>query len=198
MKDAGPATLRNDGKAATTADIASVAVNTYKVNGSAIVARAYSIEEAYGPKTVQLLVVGSGGNFLTAAELTALQTYYNGNRYVYPPEYGVLAMNHELTAVNYDPSTIDVTVKVIGKGITSTQVKNALTSYLDPLAKNDEGNYIHSFGGKVAVAMLDAAIAKISNNITNIIRTAPASDQTLGPMQLPNAGTINVNVAETE
>ena len=103
-----------------------------------------------------------------------------------------------MSAVNYDPSTVDVEVLVIGKGITSTAIKNALLAYLDPLVKNDDGDYIHNFGGKVATSLLDVAIGKISNNITNIIRTIPSADVTMGPMQLPAAGTINVTVSETE
>lgn len=199
MKDAGPASIRNNGKAAASPDIASIAVNEYKdSDGSSVVARAYSVEEAYGPKTVQLVVVGTGGNFLDDGQINEIETYYNGDRYSYPPEYGVLAMNHELTAVNYDPKSVDVTIQVIGKGITAVQVKNAITAYLHPLAKDSEGNYRHQFGGKVAVVMLDCAISDISNKITNIIRTTPASDVTLGPRQLPNAGAINVIVSETE
>jgi len=199
-KESGPASIRNNGKAVSPSDMPRVAINEYKTeDGSALVARAFATEEAYGPKTVELIVVGLGGEFLTTAQLEGLQTFYNGDRYSIPPVDGVLLLNSELTAVNYDPKTVDCTYLVIGKGVSAQQIVNALKAYLQPLAtKEEDGSYIHQFGGLVAVVMMDCAVKDVSTSITNVHRTLPASDVTLGPRQLPNPGTITVAVQETE
>jgi hypothetical protein len=199
VKEAGPASIRNQERAVSPSDIPRVAVEEYTDdNGSQVVERAYAREEAYGPKTVELVVVGLSGEFLNSEQLDDLEEFYNGDRYSIPEVEGVLLLNSELTAVNYDPKEIDCTYTVIGKGITSQQVVNAINAYLQPTAKKSDGSYAHEFGGKVAVVMLDCAISDISDNITNIIRTLPAADVTLGPTQLPNPGTIIVSVQETE
>lgn len=198
MKDVGPASIRNYGKAVSPSDIPDVATGQYRTaDGSAIIERAFAVEEAYGPKTVQLVVVGNGGNFLNDEQLSDVNTYFNGDRYSIPPVNGVLLLNSELTTVNYQPKVIDVTVTIYGSGITVNQVKNAISAYLAPLAKDAEtGEYIHNFGGLFAVVMLDCAISDISNNIRNIVRTSPAADINLGPRQLPTAGAINVSIVE--
>lgn len=195
MKDVGPASIRNDGKAVSPSDIPLVAVNEYRTSdGSALIERAYAVEEAYGPKTVQLVVVGNGGNFLSEEQLGNVDTYFNGDRYSVPPVVGVLLLNSELTTVNYDPRSVDVTVTVYGTGITVNQIVNAISAYLDPLATDENGDYVHDFGGLFAVVMLDCAISDISSGIKNIVRTSPAADINLGPRQLPIPGTINVTI----
>jgi len=199
MKEVGPASIRNQEKATAPSDIPRVAKDEYRTEeGAKVVERAFAVEEAYGPKTVELVVVGPGGEFLTTGELDAIDTYFNGDKYSIPPVEGVLLMNTELTSVNYDPKEVDVTMQVIGKGITVGQIKNALQAWLNPLATKTSGEYQHEFGGKVAVVKLDTAVDNISENITNVIRTLPASDITLGPRQLPVPGTITVTVSETE
>jgi hypothetical protein len=198
-KESGPASIRNNGKAVSPPDMPRVAVDEYRTeDGSALIERAFAIEEAYGPKTVELVVVGTGGEFLTAEQLDNLETFYNGDKYSIPPVEGVLILNHELTAVNYDPKVVDCTYLVIGKGITVEQIENALAAYLQPLAENEDGTYVHQFGGKVPTVMLDCAIKDISTSITNIHRTLPASDVTLGSRQLPNPGILTISVQETE
>jgi hypothetical protein len=197
MKDVGPASIRNDGKAVSPSDIPRVAVDEYRTGeGSALIQRAFAVEEAYGPKTVQLVVVGSGGNFLNEEQLSDVDVYFNGDRYSIPPKDGVLLLNTELTSVNYQPRSTDVTVTVYGSGITVTQIVKAISAYLDPLATDENGEYQHDFGGLLAVVMLDCAISDISSNIKNIVRTAPAADINLGPRQLPIPGTIVVTIVE--
>ncbi len=198
-KEAGPASIRNNKKAVSPSDIPRVAIDEYRTeDGSALVARAFATEEAYGPKTVELIVVGLGGEFLTTEQLEDLQTFYNGDRYSVPPVDGVLLLNSELTAVNYDPKTVDCTYLVIGKGVTPQQIVNTLNAYLQPLAEKSDGSYAHEFGGRVAVVMIDCAVKDVSTAITNVHRTLPASDVFLGARQLPNPGVITVAVQETE
>ena len=89
-------------------------------------------------------------------------------------------------------------VQVIGKGITKQQIENELTVYLNALATNDLGEYIHQFGGRVPTVGIDCIIKEMANGITNVHRTIPSSDVLLGPKQLPTPGTLTVTVAETE
>lgn len=198
-KEAGPASIRNQGKAVSPSDIARVAVSEYRTSdGSAIVARAYEIEEAYGPKTVGLVVVGQGGGFLTTEQLSDLQTWYNGDKYSVPPIEGTLLLNSELTSQNYDPKSVNVEYLVIAKGVAPEQIENALAAFLDPLATKEDGSFVHQFGGLVSTTFMDCAVKDVSTAITNVHRISPASDPTLGETQLPIAGTILVNVQETE
>lgn len=199
LKESGPASIRNQEKAVHPNDIARVVVDEYRTaDGSKIVERAFVVEEAYGPKTVQLVVVGSGGSFLTAEQLADIDLYFNGDKYATPPVYGHLLLNHEVTTVNYTPRSIDVTVQVVGKGITVIQIQNAISAYMNPLTTNDDGSYAHLFGGRFAVVMLDCAIADVSTAITNVHRTVPSADVMLGPRELPAPGTLTVTVVETE
>lgn len=198
-KEAGPASIRNQGKAVSPSDMPRVAIEEYRTeDGSALVARAFAIEEAYGPKTVELVVVGIGGEFLSSEQLNDLEVFYNGDRYSIPPVDGVLLLNSELTAVNYDPKPVDCTYLVIGTGIVPAQIINALSAYLQPLATKDDGSYAHEFGGLVAAVMLDCVVRDVSTSITNIHRTLPATDVTLGSRQLPNPGVIIVTIQESE
>lgn len=198
-KESGPASIRNNGKAVSPGDIPRVAIDEYRTeDGSALVARAFAVEEAYGPKTIELVVVGVGGEFLTGEQLADLATFYNGDRYSVPPVEGVLLLNSELTPINYDPKVVDATYLVIGKGVSPQQIINALTAYLQPLATKEDGSYAHEFGGRVAVVMMDCAVKDVSTSITNVHRSLPTSDVGLGPRQLPNPGIITVAVQETE
>ena len=58
LKILGPASLRTLGKAITPSDIETLAVQfTSPTTGSSVVSRAKAIEETYGVKTIELLVV---------------------------------------------------------------------------------------------------------------------------------------------
>lgn len=199
LKEEGPASIRNQERAVHWADAPRVAIDEYRnANGSQVVVRAFAIEEAYGPKTVQLVCVGVGGAFLSQEQLDGIALFFNGDKYSIPPVDPHLLFGYELTAVNYEPRTIDVTAQVIGKGITRQQVENEISIYLNALATNEVGEYIHQFGGRVATVGIDCAIKEITTSITNVHRTVPASDVLLGPKQLPAPGTLAIAVAETE
>lgn len=196
MKVVGPASLSNNTKAVNTDDIERVAINEYTYNDASIVQRAVAVEEAYGLKTFKLLCVGNGGSFLTREQLDDIDEYFNGNKYSDPKIGKKLIANHELTSVNYSPREIDVTAHVVGKGITTSQVRSVLTSYLNPLATNDDGEYLHNFGGEISESLIDCAIGEISDDITDIQKTIPASNVSLGNNELPTVGTLTITVAE--
>lgn len=197
VKEAGPAEIHGD-KAIATSDAARLAVDEFQTStGSAPVARAFGIEEAFGPKTIQLIVVGSGGGFLTVGELEELDTFFNGDQFAVPPVDGLIVIGHELTSVNYTPRVIDVDVIVTAKGITVNQIRNAIIAHMNPLNTDTEGNFVHKFGGVFAVVLLDCAISDVGGGkISNIVRTTPTIDVPLGPLELPVVGTITVTIVE--
>lgn len=197
MKRDGPASIRNREIGAKSEDIERLAINNYTYNGSNIIARAFVTEEEYGPKTWGMTLVGTGGNFLTVTQLEDVEEYFNGNKYSIPPVEGKLIYNHEVTTNNYTTSEIDVTVHVIGTGITRTQIVNALTTYLDPLAQDEDGNWKHSPGGYIADEMIVVEIGKISSKIKQINLTLPSGNTSLGVHELPAPGTFTVTVSES-
>lgn len=199
VKDSGPASIRAE-KAIATSDIARLAVDEFRTStGASPVQRAFAIEEAFGPKTAQLIVVGTGSGFLTIEQLAELNLFFNGDQFAVPPVDGVVVTGQEVTAVNYTPREIDVEVTVTGTGLTVAGLRQAITNHLSPLATDDDNNFVHQFGGQFAVVLLDCAIrdAEGVGRITNIRRITPTADIALGPLELPVPGaTITVKIAE--
>lgn len=198
VKDSGPASIRAE-KAIATSDIARLAVDEFTTStGASPVARAFAVEEAFGPKTIQLIVVGTGGGFLTSEQLAELNLFFNGDQTAVPPVDGLVISGQEVTAVNYTPREVDVDVAVTGSGLTVNGLRQAIQNHIDPLETDADGNFVHQFGGLFAVVLLDCAIRDASGGgrITNIVRTTPAADIPLGPLELPIPGTIAVTIIE--
>jgi hypothetical protein len=198
VKDDGPASIRAE-KAIATSDIARLAKDEFTTStGASPVARAFAVEEAFGPKTAQLIVVGTAGGFLTVEQLEELNLFFNGDQFAVPPVDGLVVTGQEITASNYTPQEIDVDVTVTGSGLTVNGLRQAIMNYINPLATDDDGNFVHQFGGLFAVVLLDCAIlnAAGAGRIANIQRTTPAADTPLGPLELPVPGIITVNIVE--
>ncbi len=198
VKDEGPTEIRRQDKVISAPDAATVAVDEYRTeDGSKLVFRAFGIEESFGPKTIELVVVGSGGSFLTEDQLTELDTFFNGDKFVVPPVQGVVLMNHEVTSSNYLANEIDYTAVITAKGLTNAEATQAVKDYLDPLAVDVNGEFVHKFGGLVSVSKLDCSIIDSApSKISNIVRTLPAADVSLGPRELPKFGTISISIVE--
>jgi hypothetical protein len=186
MKIIGPASLRAMSVSAPI-DIESKAVDWVDDTGSSPVIRAQVIEEGYGLKTVQVLLVGAGGAVLSSTVRDALELYYND------PDTGIMLANHEAYVDNYTQNTIAITVQVTGitAGL-SYQVQNQLAAYLLPTAVDDDGNWVWDFGGTVAHSRLEAETYKANAAITNVTVTNPAADVVLAATELPIAGAITV------
>jgi hypothetical protein len=187
LKVAGPASLRTRRRAVTPEDAEVMATQFKAADGSSPVARALAIEEAFGPKTVELVVVGPGGTPVDASKLSEIADFFNGT----DDEEGVLVLNHQLTPSNFTMRSINVTMTLEGGNPTS--VVTALTVLLNPLAKKTDGTYIWAFGGKVALAQLIHAIMDTTPPPTNCALTVPAVDVALGTRELPVKGTITIN-----
>lgn len=193
-KIAGPASLRILGKAVTASDIQDLAINFASPStGSVPVARAIAVEETFGIKTIELVVVGPSGNLLNQTQRTEIDEYFNGSKE--KGIDGVLVTNHEVTSVNYTPKQIDVAVTV--QGGNQSAIINAVTALLNPEAKFSDGiTYRWNFGDLVPVSIINAAIVDTDPiNVKNVTFTSPLSDVQLGGRELPSLGTLSVVVS---
>lgn len=197
VKIEGPASIRVLDRAISASDVEYLASNYKDSNGSKIVSRAKSFEETFGVKTLEAIVVGTGGNQLSVAQRQELENYFNGNKTLNIE--GVAAMNHEVTVVNYSKRLINVTATVYGGN--KTEIENAIRAFIHPEAKYNDGvTYRWKFSTATnteyfRVALLYAIIYEVDpTNITNVIINSPASDVALLLRELPMAGTISITV----
>lgn len=195
LKIEGPATLRTRGRGITVPDMEFLAEQFIDSNGSDLVSRALGIEETFGVKTVEVVVVGPGGALLTEVQRTELQDYFNGNKVsgIDP----VIVANHEATVVNYTPKFIDVTAVVTG-GV-QAEIENAITALLNPEATfNDGVTKRWQFGQEIPVSVISAAIFEVDPvNIKKVVLTVPQAILNAVPMdarELPVARTVAVTV----
>ena len=192
LKIEGPATLRTRGRGITTDDIEFLATQFESSTGSKLVSRALAIEETFGVKTIELVVVGQSGTLLTEAERDEIRDFFNGNKSkgIKP----VLITNHEVTVVNYTPKIINVTTTVTG-GV-KAQIENAITALLNPAATfNDGVTKRWSFAQEVPRSVISSEIFETDPvNIKKVIIPVPAIDTILTTRELPFAGIISVTV----
>jgi predicted phage baseplate assembly protein len=195
-KIAGPASLRTREVAVGAADVEALTVAFEDSDGANPYSRALIIEEAYGPKTLEVVVVTSGGGQASAAQLEALETYFNGDQYAYPPIEKHLVANQEVTCVNHTPKTIDIVATVYGD-VTAEEVTNALAAVLHAEALKDDGvSYEWEWGEDVPRNRLIHEIFDTDESITNVTLTTPAADVPLTAKQLPVLGTVTLTIVE--
>lgn len=197
LKVEGPATLRTRGRAITTKDFEFLATQFETDVGSKIVARALAIEETFGVKTIEVVVVGFGGSLLTEVQRNELRDFFNGNK-----ELGidpVALANHEATIVNYTAKQIDVTAIVTGGN--EEEIKNAITALLNPEATFSDGvTKRWEFGQEIPVSVINSEIFEVDRiNIKKAVLTVPQATNP-GPAvpmttrELPLARNISVTV----
>ncbi len=192
LKVEGPATLRTRNRAITTDDMEFLATQFTSSLGSKFVSRALAIEETFGVKTIELVVVGKSGALLTEAQREELEDYYNGNKAL-----GInpaLLANHEISVVNYTPNLIDVVAVVTGGNV--EQIKNAIAALLNPDATfNDGVTKRWAFGQEIPFTVIIAEIFEVDPiNIKKVVLTSPAADIVLGTRELPLADNISITV----
>lgn len=192
IKIEGPATLRTREKAITPDDIEFLATQFIDANGSNIVSRALAIEETFGVKTIELVVVGQAGVLLTEAQRDDVKDFFNGNKA--KDIKAALVTNHEVTVVNYTPKLIDVTVVVTG-GV-KAEIENAIKAILNPDATFSDGvTKRWSFSDTVPLAVINSAIFEVDPTVVkNAVFALPVGDTILTTKELPLAGTVNVTV----
>lgn len=188
IKLSGPATLRTRQRAVSTEDVETLAADFVAADGSKPVKRALAIEEAFGPKTVEAVVVGAGGGVVDASKLQEIEDFFNGTESV----RGRLVMNHEATVTNFTQKVINVTATVYGGN--QTAVETALKALLNPLAVDEDGIYIWEFGSSVPLAELIQEVMNTTPRPRNVTITVPATDTALAQRELPVAGTLSITV----
>ena len=192
LKIAGPATLRVRNRGITPDDFEFLATEYTTDAGTQLVTRALAVEETFGIKTIELIVVGSGGALLTQTQLDDLSKFFNGSK---PDNIkGVGLTNHEVTSVNYTPRIINVVATV--QGGNAATITNALSALLNPEAKFDDGvTFRWAFDDVVPLAILSSTIINTdAQNIKNVLITTPATDIDLAAKELPLAGTITITI----
>lgn len=193
LKVQGPASLRAINGAVSVPNIRFLATEfTSPSSGSKPVVRAKVIEETFGIKTIELVVVGTGGNLLSQSQRDELEEHFNGNKS--KGIDGIIVANHEVTVVNYTPKVIDVTATVTGGN--AEAIKNAIKALLNPEARFDDGvTFRWEFGGEIPPSLITAAIHETDPvSVKKVVLTTPAAPVVLGERELPLAGTLNVTV----
>lgn len=193
-KLAGPASLRTKDVALSPDDVETLTSEYTDAEGASPFSRSKAIEEGYGPKTIELVVVASGGGQASTAQLDALDEYFNGDPFASPPVEKHLVANQEVTSVNHTSKTIAVTATVYGD-VTVDEIKTRLQSILQPEALKADGvTYEWEFGADVPVSRIIHEIFETDESITKVTVTVPASDVTLATRELPAAGTLTITV----
>ncbi|PNX50430.1 MAG: hypothetical protein BV456_06685 [Thermoplasmata archaeon M8B2D] len=189
----GPYSLRSRYVAVGPDDVEYLATNYIDSNGASPFSRSLAIEEGYGPKTIELVLVASGGGLASASQIESIEEYFNGNKYSNPVIEKHIIANQEVTAVNYTQKIINVVATVYGD-IDKEEVENKLYQILQPEAKNDNNEYLWDFGGIVPVSKINHEIFNINSEITKVDITTPSSDTVLQSKELPIAGTLTITI----
>jgi len=198
-KVAGPASLRIKEVALSPDDLVTLTQSFVDSNGSAPFGRAFTIEESFGPKTVELVCVGRGGALASNTQLTELSTYFNGDKYAIPPKAKHFVANQQVVATNFTPHPIDIAATVFAPdSIVAAQIQNRLASVLQPEALNEDGvTYTWEFGADVPVSRIIHEIFRTDPGITKVNLVSPAVDVAMGARALPTAGTFSITMVST-
>jgi len=193
-KIAGPATLRVKDIALGPSDVETLAKSYVDAAGSKPFSRAKAIEEGFGPKTIELVVVAKGGAQATASQLAEIEEHFNGDPYSYPVKEKHLVANQEVTAVNFVPKTIDITATVYGE-VAAAAIEARLATVIQPEALKEDGvSWEWEFGADVPVSRISHEIFEADEDITKVVLTAPASDVVLAARELPKLGTVSITI----
>ncbi len=193
----GPASFRVKEVALGPDDVTNLVLRASDLDPSVVrITRSKAIEEGFGPKTIELVVVAAGAGLLSPEQIEAVSTFFNGNPFVTPVKRKRILANQEVSAVNYIQKPIDITATVFGS-VTEAQVQNRLLQLIQPEAlKRDGITFEWTFGGKIPTDRIIHEIFKSDENesITDVNLTVPSADVVLQPRELPVAGAINITV----
>lgn len=193
----GPMALRTMSRAMAPRDVEILARAFINTDGVRPVARSRAYEEAFGPKTVELVVAGGGGAALTTALKASLAEFFNGG----DTYGGVLVTNHQVVVSNYIPRLIGYTIEVTAQAVvTEALVLQALSSLLSPTAlEDDRVTYVWEFGQEVPNSRINSEIFKISpGNVTKVVISSPSIDIGLEQRELPMLDVANTHIVIIE
>jgi len=190
--------LRTMNRAVSASDCEIMAISFMTVNGVRPVARARAYEEAFGPKTIEIVVAGVNGASLTSNEREEIAEYFNGGTtYGYG---GIIMANHEVTISNYRPKLVPLEVRVEAfPVITEDMVLQLLSSFISPTALETDGrSYVWRFGQSVPLSRIASEIFALApGNIFDVDFTSPTEDIGLSSRELPVFDFTNSQVVIT-
>jgi hypothetical protein len=194
----GPATLRIKDVAISASDVETLSLLYTDSDGAKPFSRAFAFEEGYGPKTIELVVVAKGGGTASSAQLENLQTYFNGDKYSYPPVESHIVANQQVITANYIQKVIDLDLTIYGNNISETVVLNSLQSIIQPEALKEDGiTWEWNFGVSITVSRIIHEVFSTNNSITKVVVNSPSSDVTLQTRELPVLGEVTITIIES-
>jgi hypothetical protein len=194
VKIIGPNSLRVKSVALGPDDVEQLALSYVSSDGLRPFSRAKAIEEGFGPKTIKLVLVATGGGLATQAQLEEIDEYFNGNEAA-GIEKKIVA-NQEVTSINYSQNSINITATVYGN-VTRQQVINVLASLIQPEAKKEDNvTWEWLFGATIPSSRLNHEMFEIDESINKVVLTIPAGDTALQPNELPVLGTPTITIEE--
>lgn len=197
-KQEGPAALRTKDVALGPDDLVEMTLSLVDDNGANPYKRAVAVEEGFGPKTVELIVVPRGGGPASSIQLEALALYFNGDKTSIPPKRKRLVANQQVVPTNYKQRLVDISATVYAPAeVLPQQVINQLSLVLQPEALQEDGiTYLWQFGAEIADSFIkheihaaDPRITKVTlNGFVNILLTA---------RELPSVGVLNIVIVQS-
>ncbi len=193
VKIEGPATLRAKTVAVSPDDVVLLTRQFVSSGGARPFARAKAVEEGYGLKTVELVVVPNGGSLASVDLLTELDDYFNGDRNSAPIKEKHFVANQEVVSTNYTPKTINIAITVSGD-VDDDAITTRLGQVFQPDALRSDGvTFEWDFGGTVPISRIIHEVFKVDEEKTRDVDvTLPAADVTLLPRELPKLGTVTI------
>lgn len=195
-KEEGPASLRVRGVAISPEDLEILATSYVDSTGVSPFARARAIEEGFGPKTIETVVVARGGGLASTPQLAEFSNYVNGDKYATPPLPKRIVANQQAVPVNFQQRAIDIDVIVEAPaGVTYQQVTNQLSAVIQPEAKAADGvTWLWEFGAEIPTSRIVHEIFTVDSRITKVKLNTPAANTQLARRELPVAGRLTVLV----
>ena len=180
LKLSAPREFRAIDRAVSAQDAATLAEAFVSLAGSTPVKRAIGVEERYGPKTIGVIVVGTGGIALDTDTLEEIQNYLNEKSLA----------NTQITVENYQPYSIDIDMDI--EGGNSAVVAEYIRQYFNPLLLMSDGEYRWSFGEEISIALISSLAFDADPEVVDVKINSPTSNIELALNELPVAGTITV------
>jgi hypothetical protein len=195
----GPASLRVKEVALSAEDLVDLTLSFTDSSGVQPFSRAKSIEEGFGPKTVEVVTVAHGGSIPSSAQLSELALFYNGDSTATPPLKKHFIANQQGVPTSFTPRPIDVDAVVyVPADVTEEQIKNALAAVLQPEARREDGvTFTWNFGGLVPFTRISHEIFRVDARISRVVLNTPLVDIQLGGRELPVPGTFTIKIVST-
>ncbi len=212
-KQIGPAIARTRDVAHHPEDVERFAIRFRSDAGSRPFSRARAVEEMFGPKTVGLVLVPTGGTQqIDADSLEEISVFFNGDRNAVPRQPRRVTSNQRVVPILFTAKQIALDVLVHASGVSEDQVRNALLRVLDPesrvrdvtsvnpFASESDAQYEWQFGEDVTISRLSHEVHSVSPAIVKVEFRDPSDvalpqqDIILTRRELPVANRADISV----